>query len=203
VVPPALQSLFIGQVLKEQVKELSILAHSMGGPIAVSLIELLARQKPTRITPRQLFYLEGNLDAGDALLSSLVAEMNFFDFGQRFESWCDGILGDSDEEFLVEYVAAVREAGPFTIWASCRDLVPVSMRGDLLSRLLAHLDFSVYFIFGEKNRGVYSSENMVREMQLPLLFIPEAGHGLHTENPSYFWTTVSELIQKENGETVR
>lgn len=194
------QAEYLAAILeKEQIKDFSILAHSMGGPIAISLIELLARRKTIRSTPRLLFYLEGNLDAGDALLSSRVAEMNLLDFEQRFESWCDGILGDSEEEFLVEYVAAVREAGPFTIWASCRDLVPVSMRGDLLSRLLAHLDFSVYFIFGEKNRGLYSSERMVRETQLPLLFIPKAGHGLHTENPSYFWKTVCELVQKNLG----
>ncbi|MFX1416225.1 MAG: alpha/beta fold hydrolase [Promethearchaeota archaeon] len=191
------QAKFLAAILeKEQVKDLSILAHSMGGPIAISLIEQLACQKPRRTTLRLLFYLEGNLDAGDALLSSQVAEMAFSDFELSFESWSKGILGDSEDEFLVQYVAAVREAGPFTIWASCRDLVPTSVKGDLLTRLMAHLDFSVYFIFGEKNKGVYTSESKVREAQLPLLILPEAGHGLHTENPSYFWGTMFELAQK-------
>ena len=67
-----------------------------------------------------------------------------------------------------------------------------------MDRLLAHCDFDCYFIFGEKNRGVYSSEKLVRDAHLPIIFIPNAGHGLHTENPTYFWDTVGKIIQNEN-----
>ena len=99
---------------------------------------------------------------------------------------------------MIDFISAFREAGPFTIWASSKDLAPISVKGNLLNRLLAHCNFTCYFIFGEKNRGVYSSEKLVRDAQLPLLFIPNAGHGLHTENPSYFWAIIGELVQKEN-----
>jgi pimeloyl-ACP methyl ester carboxylesterase len=98
---------------------------------------------------------------------------------------------------MVDYIAAFREAGPFTIWASSKDLAQISVRGDLLNRLLAHPSLTIYFVFGEKNRGVLSSETLVRDAQLPLLFIPDAGHGLHTENPSCFWATIGELIDKK------
>jgi pimeloyl-ACP methyl ester carboxylesterase len=188
---------------KERVKQLSLLAHSMGGPIAVALIELLASQSVHITNLRLLLYLEGNLDAGDAFFSSMFAKMSFSEFKQDFESICSKIQGDSEEEHVVEFVSAFRKAGPFTIWASSKDLAPISLKGNLLKRLLAHRDFDCYFIFGEKNRGIYSSEKLVREEHLPLLFIPNAGHGLHTENPSFFWRIVSELIQKENSNVVK
>jgi len=181
---------------QEQVKQFSILAHSMGGPIAISLIELLACHKEPIAIPELLLYLEGNLDAGDAFFSSLIAKKTFSEFEQEFESICSKILDDSKEEHMVDYVAAFREAGPFTLWASSKDLAPISAGGNLLNRLLALRNLSSHFIFGEKNKGVFSSEKLVREAQLPILYIPDAGHGLHTENPSYFWETIGKLIQK-------
>jgi len=193
------QATYLSAILeREHVKHLSILAHSMGGAIAVSLIELLARQDKPGTKLSLLLYLEGNLDAGDAFFSSMFANMSLSKFKQEFESICNQIKGDSKEEQITDYVSAFREAGPFTIWASSKDLAPISVKGNLLDRLLKHRDFDCYFIFGEKNKGVYSSEKLVRDAHLPILFIPDAGHGLHTENPSYFWPIVGELIQREN-----
>jgi 2-succinyl-6-hydroxy-2,4-cyclohexadiene-1-carboxylate synthase len=193
------QAEYLIAILKEeQVKQVSILAHSMGGAIAVSLIELLASQSRAIPKLRLVLYLEGNLDAGDAFFSSKFAKMSFSEFEREFEEICSKILGNSEEEHMIDYVSAFRKAGPFTIWASSKDLAPVSVKGDLLDRLLAHRDITCYFIFGEKNRGVYSSEKLVRDTQLPLLFIPNAGHSLHTENPLYFWEIVGEIIQEEN-----
>ena len=183
---------------REHVRNLSILSHSMGGAIAIALIDLLHKQYEGNIKTKVLFYLEGNLDAGDAFFSSLFANMTFPEFKQTFDGTCNKILGDSKEESMIDYVDAFREAGPFTIWASSRDLSPISVEGTLLNRLLSHCDFDCYFIFGEKNKGHLSSEKLVRDAQLPLLFIPDAGHGLHTENPSFFWTTFSELIKKND-----
>jgi len=188
---------------RENVKQLSLLAHSMGGAIAVSLIELLYHQSETIAKPRLLLYLEGNLDAGDAFSSSMFAKMTFEEFKQNFDSICGKIQGDTEEEYMVDFISAFRKAGPFTIWASSKDLARVSVKGNLLNRLLAHRDFACYFIYGEKNKGILSSEKLVRDAQLPLLFIPNAGHGLHTENPSYFWTIVGDLIQKKNTEFVK
>lgn len=183
---------------RENVKQLSLLAHSMGGAIAVSLIELLNHQSKTITKPRLVLYLEGNLDAGDAFFSSQFAKMKFEQFRQEFDSICSKIIGDSEEESMIDYISAFRKAGSYTIWASSKDLAPVSEKGNLLNRMLIHRDFDCYFIYGEKNKGKLSSEKLVKDAQLPLLFIPDAGHGLHTENPSYFWMIVSDLIQKKN-----
>ena len=181
---------------KEQVKQFSILAHSMGGPIAISLIELLACNEAPKPIPELLLYLEGNLDAGDAFFSSFIAKKTFSEFEKEFESICRKILDDSQEQHMIDYVAAFREAGPFPLWASSNDLAQLSEEGNLLSRLLALRNLTSHFVFGEKNKGALSSEKLVRDTQLPMLYIPEAGHGLHTENPSYFWETIGKLIQR-------
>ncbi|MBN2230673.1 MAG: alpha/beta hydrolase [Candidatus Thorarchaeota archaeon] len=182
---------------REHVEDLSILAHSMGGAIAISLIELLQKQNRGNLKIRGLFYLEGNLDAGDAFFSSLFANMTRTEFEQKFDEICNKILGDSEEEHMIDFVTSFREAGPFTIWASSRDLAPISVKGDLLNRLLTHCDFDCYFIYGEKNKGLLSSEKLVRDAKMPMLFIPNAGHGLHTENPLYFWKIVGDIIDSE------
>lgn len=193
------QAKYLAAILeKEHVEHLSILAHSMGGAIAVSLVELLHSKKKTNSDVRVLFYLEGNLDAGDAFFSSMFAKKTLTEFEQDFDEICDKMLSEPDDQSMIDYVAAFREAGPFTIWASSKDLAPISIEGTLLNRLLTHRDFECYFIFGEKNKGHLSSEKLVRDAQLPLLFIPNAGHGLHTENPSYFWKIVGDLIQEKN-----
>ena len=183
---------------QENVKQFTILAHSMGGPIAISLIELLDCQEEPKAIPELLLYLEGNLDAGDAFFSSFIAKKTLSEFEQEFESTCSKILDDSQEQHTIDYVAAFRKAGPFALWASSNDLASLSEGGNLLIRLLALRNLRSYFIFGEKNKGKLSSEKLVKDAQLPLLFIPNAGHGLHTENPSYFWMIVSDLIQKKN-----
>jgi pimeloyl-ACP methyl ester carboxylesterase len=180
---------------REKVGQFNLFAHSMGGAIAVSLIELLAGQDGPIIRPKALFYLEGNLDAGDAFFSSIFAGMTYQEFEQEFESTCRTILGDSKEQFMTDYVSAFREAGPFTVWASSKDLAPISVKGDLLDRIRAHRGIDCYFVYGEKNRGTYTSEGLVREAQLPLLFIPNAGHGLHEENPLHFWRVVGEILK--------
>ncbi len=186
----------------EHVEQLSILAHSMGGAVAISLIELLRDANEANINTRVLFYLEGNLDAGDAFFSSLFSDMTFPEFEQAFDDTCDKILEDSKGQNMIDYISAFREAGPFTIWASSKDLAPISVEGNLLNRLLKHRDFDCYFIYGEKNKGHLSSEKLVRDAQLPLLFIPDAGHGLHTENPSYFWEVIGNLILEKNNEVI-
>ncbi len=169
------QAKYLVKVLKEeQVKSIIILAHSMGGPIAISLIEQLKEQDEIKI--RGLLYLEGNLDINDAFFSSEIANKSFDEFESQFEPW-------------TEYVEA------YPVWASSLDLVNVSDSNQLLIRLQRCLTFPVHFIFGEKNKGRFTSEKLVEESGLSLKFIPNTGHFMHMENPSDFWNLVIDIIQ--------
>jgi pimeloyl-ACP methyl ester carboxylesterase len=169
------QAKYLLKVLKEeQSKSILVLAHSMGGPIAISLIERLLQKGETKIIG--LLYLEGNLDINDAFFSSEIANKSFDEYERQFEPWTE-------------------QVEPFPIWASSLDLVEVSDSNQLLIRLQKCLTFPVHFIFGEKNKGRFSSEKLIKKSGLSLKFIPNTGHFMHLENPSVFWKMIIELIQ--------
>ncbi|MFX0117590.1 MAG: alpha/beta fold hydrolase [Candidatus Hodarchaeota archaeon] len=85
----ATQAQVMHQILKEEdIHSLSIFAHSMGGPIAISLLEQLIEQKDLYpIKMIGLFYLEGNLDKNDAFFSSQVAKYTYREYERAFSSF--------------------------------------------------------------------------------------------------------------------
>ncbi|MFX1532976.1 MAG: alpha/beta fold hydrolase [Promethearchaeota archaeon] len=173
-------------LIKEEVKEIVIIAHSMGGPIAISLIEQLIIQKTPEIKPVGLFYLEGNLDSNDAFLSSQIAALSFEEFEKSFESFL--------RYYPIKLHDQLREMGPSPLWASSLDLVSISKAKQLLPRLQKRLNFPVYFVFGEKNKGYFTSETLIKRAKLPLIYIPKAGHFMYNDNPESFWKIIKQLI---------
>ena len=171
---------------EENVDNLVIMGHSMGGPIAISLIEKIIKQAESPIKIKGLLYMEGNLDENDTTFSSKVAEKSVEEFSEEYEQYIQ--LYPSDFQVIL------RKNGAFPIWASCVGLVDVSKETVLLPRLKKVLTFPVFFIFGENNKGLYSSETLVRKANLPVDYIPDAGHGLHEENPKDFWRIIKHLI---------
>ncbi|MFW9778824.1 MAG: alpha/beta fold hydrolase [Candidatus Heimdallarchaeota archaeon] len=173
-------------LLRENVdiSKLVIMAHSMGGPIAVSLLELLLYRSFPGI-PLLLLYVEGNLDYNDAFVSSKIAKYTLSEFEVGFN------------DFLKKYPpldpANMQVVGPFVLWASSRDLASVSKEGTLFSRIQATKVRTV-FVFGEKNRGRFTSEELVKESGLPLYYVPGTGHFMHLENPGTFWKTITEIL---------
>ena len=183
-------------VIEEDVQSLVILAHSMGGPIAISLIEQLAQLIDPEIKVLGLFYLEGNLDKNDAFFSSQIAKHSFEEYEKNFESWLDDLIEkveENDKEFFID----LREVGPSPLWASSVDLVSISESNQLLPRLQSAIrahDSPINFIFGERNKGLFTSETLIKRSQLPLIFIPEAGHAMFIDNPNSFWKNIKQLI---------
>ena len=135
-----------------------------------------------------------NLDAGDAFTSSRINSIPIEEFEAGFDSWCENILTQSQDPSLLEWVDGLHEAGPYVLWESSKDCAYLSERGDLLDRLLANLEFPVYFIFGENNKGQFSSEKLVRDARLPIHFVPNAGHAMFRDNPADFWGLVKKLL---------
>lgn len=190
------QAEYLLSILQEEsVSKVRIIAHSMGGAIAVSLIELLNWLDSPQMDPVLVLYLEGNLDSGDAFFSSKVARMPLEKYQENFEPWCKGVLETTQQDSMRSWVRGLYEAGSFTVWASSKDLVTVSNQNTLLERLTHNFQGPIYFIYGEKNKGTYSSEELVKQNDLPLLYVPKAGHAMHEENPSAFWKLVLHLIE--------
>ncbi len=175
-------------VLKEErVKHLVVLAHSMGGPIAVSLLEHLSRQ--TDIHVHMLFYLEGNLDINDAYLSGKFARYTFEDYIPKFHDRLEK-LRDVDPDLYED----MKAMGPLPYWASSVDLVKMSRSEQLLPRLQKQKDLQTCFIFGARNKGRFTSEDLIRKAGLPLAYVADAGHMMYTDNPDSFWALVSDRL---------
>ena len=185
-------------LIEENMSRIVIFAHSMGGPIAISLIEEILKtknQKSINIEVLGLFYLEGNLDKGDAYFSSTIAKYSLNEFETNFESFLKDLVKKWDSTIENQrFFERLRSIGPFPLCASCIDLVYLSNSNNLLPRLQKCLHFPVYFVFGELNKGLLSSEVLVKEANLPIIYIPEAGHGLHHGNPSDFWKIIKDSI---------
>ncbi len=172
------------------------MAHSMGGPIAISLIEKVKILKNNKINIKGLFYLEGNLDKNDAFFSSTIAKYPFEQYKKGFDLWIDNLIKQSKTQIFPELFRfeSIRYLGPYSLWGSSYDLVKLSESNKLLPRLQRLIDFPVYFVFGEKNKGRFTSEALVKSALLPIIYIPNAGHLLLFENPTDFWEIVKELI---------
>eukprot|EP00961_Rhodomonas_salina_P035213 473682-Rhodomonas_salina.2 len=125
-----------------------------------------------------MIYEEGNLDEGDCFGSKKLASKGAPPVGP-----------ESSEPIL-------RKFGQH---ACATDLVKVSCTNDLLPRLL-HLKSSgipVWFAYGEKNRGRFSSEKLLAHHEQPITFIPEGGHSMHAdEGAPAFWRFVAERLKE-------
>ncbi|MFQ6125489.1 MAG: alpha/beta fold hydrolase [Candidatus Heimdallarchaeota archaeon] len=164
-----------------------LVAHSMGGPIAVSLAELLSDRVVGMV------YAEGNIDVGDCFFSKFVIDSfsleNWEDTG--FEQSLAEIRKDPD---LADFAVSFAKAGAITTYKSSEDLVRVSKEDTLLERLI-QLSIPVLAIFGAKNKGKFSSEKKL-QAKFPIRYIPDAGHGMMVENPHAFYKTIIDFLEQ-------
>lgn len=180
------------QLLKhEKVDELVIIAHSMGGPIAIALLEMIEKEKKHGINPTTLYYLEGNIDINDATWSSQIASFSRIDYQQEFYQWLDCFDRSSDN--FQKY----NEIGAFPLWASSIDLVGESKSNQLLPRLQRQIEYHkliVQAFYGEKNRGQYTSENKLRNIGIEVIYIQDAEHFMYLDNPNEFWSIIKTRL---------
>lgn len=172
-------------LLFEEIRDVIIMAHSMGGPVAISLIDKIQNLSKGKIKVKGLFYIEGNLDRNDTFLSSIIAQYPFEEFKQKFKERVEDLI----TKFKLDYSTN----GPYSIWGSAYDLVQLPEE-ELLPRLQRLIDFPVYFILGEKNKGRFTSEELVKSENLPVVYIPNTGHNMFFENPKEFWRVIKELL---------
>ncbi len=83
-------------------------------------------------------------------------------------------------------------AGPVTLYKASEDLIAVS-KADTLKDRLVDLGVPVLVVFGEENRGKFTSEGKLGSV-FPLVFISEAGHAMMKDNPDAFYGKVIKFI---------
>jgi pimeloyl-ACP methyl ester carboxylesterase len=165
--------------------KLILIAHSMGGPICVSLAEM----QGDRIAG--IVYAEGNIDMGDCLFSNWVISNHTYEewIKEEFNRLIKQIMEDPEQRLRADML---QMAGPVTLYKASEDLIAVSTADTLKDRLV-DLGVPVLVVFGEENKGKFTSEGKLGSV-FPPVFIPEAGHPMMKDNPDAFYGEVIKFI---------
>ncbi len=183
-------------VLKKVIEHLGverfhIIAHSMGGIVGIELAEMMPMQT------RSLIDLEGNLTIEDCIMSKQVAEMSERYFVQKgFENLRNSIAEESKKignESLKDYLKSLVKATPKSLHKSAISTLHDSSHGDLLTRF-EKLPFYKCYIYGEKNKGVFPAEKMLKQKGIPLFYVSNSGHSMMQDNPKEFYELVLRII---------
>ncbi|MCX6648368.1 MAG: alpha/beta hydrolase [Candidatus Bathyarchaeota archaeon] len=166
--------------------DILLIPHSMGGPIGVYLAQLLG----TRV--KGIVYAEGNIDFDDCFGSNLVITKYTYDeyLKTGFQRDLDGM---EKRGYPPSIVASQAKAGAVTIYRSSEDLVKVSKEDKLAGELKA-LKVPTLVVYGEKNKGLWTSEKKMAAL-FPLVYTPGAAHMMMADNPSAFYGEVTKFIK--------
>ena len=166
-----------------------LIAHSMGGPIAVSMAELLGN----RVVG--IIYAEGNLDESDCFFSKTIIDS--FSIKDWIESGFNKFLARFQKNSgLATYATTFSKASPVAIYRSSQDLFEVS-RVDTLTVRLSKLFIPILGIYGARNKGKFDSEKKFSAL-FPIRFIPNAGHSMMLDNPDAFYKIISNFLLNLN-----
>lgn len=166
--------------------DILLLPHSMGGPIGVYLAQLLGKRV------RGIVYAEGNIDFNDCFGSNLVITKYTFDeyVATGFEKGLNAMRKRGEHPGIIESQA---KAGAVTIYRSSEDLVKVS-REDKLAGELKALGVPTLVVYGEKNKGLWTSEAKMAAL-FPLVYTPGAAHVMMVDNPDHFYGEVARFAR--------
>lgn len=172
---------------KLEISDVVLVPHSMGGPVAVELAEMMGD------SVKAIVYAEGNVDFGDCFFSDWIIKRNTYDAGVEigFDKLHDRYKRDPT---MANYAISFGKAGAVSTYKSSEDLVEVSMKDDIKDRLVA-LKIPVLAVFGEKNKGRFTSEEKLGEV-FPLVFIPDAEHSMMVDNPDAYYLELGAFLEK-------
>ncbi len=159
-------------------KKLHIVAHSMGGAVALLL-------KPELLSSLASFAnIEGNLVAEDCgIMSRGIIDVSF-------ERYRNSMYLKHIYTFRGHHQLRFEESTPTAIYESAKSLVEWSDSGKLLEIFKALTCKKCYF-FGEENKGMPVLEKLDF---VPKYMISKSGHGMMTENPEEFYKKLDEFI---------
>lgn len=166
--------------------DILLIPHSMGGPIGVILAEMLGPRV------KGIVYAEGNIDFNDCFGSNLIITKFTYDEYVKggFEKGLEEMRKMSDNP---TFITSQQKAGAVNMYRSSEDLVKVSKEDTLAGRLKA-LKVPTLVVYGEKNKGLWTSEKKMAAL-FPLVFIPEAAHVMMENNPPAFYGEVAKFIK--------
>ncbi|MFH1195553.1 MAG: alpha/beta hydrolase [bacterium] len=161
-------------------KKIHIVAHSMGGTIALLL--------PDEIMNRVVSFsnIEGNLVSEDCGLFSRGV------ISVPFEDYKNTVFKQQLIENMNHPQFRFEETTPSAVYKSAESLVRWSDSGGLLVKFKT-LNCRKSYFYGEENKNM---PVLLRLDSIPLFMIHKSGHAMMTENPDEFYKKLAEFISR-------
>jgi pimeloyl-ACP methyl ester carboxylesterase len=170
-----------------------LVAHSMGGAVGIWLCEMVSGRVCSFVNA------EGNLTLEDCTGSRRIAEMGEEKFVQvGFEQFKRGLREEFErtgDSAGMEYLRSLSKATAESMYKSSASLVKESDSGDLFARF-CQLPFYKCYVYGEKNKGVFPAEKLLRQKGIPIFYVSHSGHAMMDENPDEFYSLVLKIIRQ-------
>lgn len=186
------------RILKKMIDQFGVgrfhlVGHSMGGIVGVELCEMM----PDRIM--SFINAEGNLTAQDATMSREIVKMGEEEFARGgFER----LKRDLRVEFErtgdrggMLYLEALDKATARSVYQSSVSTVYESDHGCVLTRF-TRLAFYKCYLYGEKNKGKFATEKLLKQKGVPVFYISESGHAMMNDKPDEFYDCVLETVRQ-------
>lgn len=172
------------RIKKLNLTKIHIIGHSMGGMIAVFLMQLI----PEKIV--SVVNIEGNLIKEDCGKSKDVAKLSFNEFKDYFIDFKKE-LKNSNEPSASVRAECISKAADYAFYKTSKSIVDWSNSGKLLS----------LFLQSKIKRFYFYSENTPNKKilkllknKIPLIKISKSGHFMILDNPREFYKKLYEIL---------
>ena len=169
--------------------DLVLLGSSMGGAIAIMLAEMLGGKV------KGIINAEGTIDLNDCSAPNQAIATQPYEHYEKTVFWqrLEELRADPEYTWVVR---SQEKAGPISCYKSIVDYVRVA-KEDTLTIRLANLKVPILAIYGEKNRGLRTSEKRLGAIkQTCVVYIPQGGHVMMRDNPDAFYRAIDDFLKK-------
>ncbi len=173
-----------------KLNEIAICAHSMGGAVGIIMAE------KWRGCVTHFANAVGNLIPEDCFFSRPFIEMGWEAFESHgFQKFKDKIESQPPHPNRPPstYLQSLQKTSARAMYLSGRDLVRLSVEGNLLSRFLA-LPCKKLYLADEDNPIHPHLKTALEKSDIPVTIIPNTGHALMEDNPADFYGVLADFL---------
>lgn len=169
--------------------EWHVVAHSMGGAAALSLLADSGR------IANSFTCVEGNLVARDAFLSRKIARLSEGAFVKAYPRWVKSVessLGEYQNDQHRRYVHSLLQVSPEAIYRAACSCLRASCSGELACGF-AELTCPTAYVYGERTRRARGVPEVALLPQIRRLEVPGQGHFV-MENADCFYRWLRQWV---------
>ena len=170
-------------------EKINIVAHSMGGVIAI----LLAIMHPQLIN--QLILAEAIINPQNAKISrDIVAYGNEQKFSENYDRFIER-FNKPNKKISYQYYLTLLRCPSFVVFRSAKSLLS-TIKPPFYEKFL-HLPMPRFYLLGSKSYYTLSIEEKEEFLKnnIPIYEVSNAGHSMMIENPDAFYSKVAKIMQ--------